>query len=155
MEGSLTLEWQGRRLTLRRGPKGTTAWGAFSAVWTATGENVEGLTAETCGETLLGVSREVFERTAFVEQGQMALTPSSHLEMRVAALATTGEEDVSGTAGSAGEEGTVGAFSPEQAPSERTKTRANSSAANRFIGAGLLYRSVFSAPLGLVGICSG
>lgn len=59
MEGSLTLEWQGRRLTLRRGPKGTTAWGAFSAVWTATGENVEGLTAETCGETLLGVSREV------------------------------------------------------------------------------------------------
>lgn len=95
MEGSLTLEWQGRRLTLRRGPKGTTAWGAFSAVWTATGENVEGLTAETCGETLLGVSREVFERTAFVEQGQMALTPSSHLEMRVAALATTGEEDVS------------------------------------------------------------
>ncbi len=95
MEGSLTLEWQGRSLTLRRGPKGTAAWGAFSAVWTATGEAVPGLTAENCGETLLGVSREVFERTAFVGQGEIALSPSGDLEKRVAALATSGEEDVS------------------------------------------------------------
>lgn len=95
MEGALTLEWKGRSLTLRRGPKGTAAWGAFSARWTATGETVEGLTAENCGETLLGVSREVFERTAFVGQGEISLTPSGDLEKRVAALATSGEEDVS------------------------------------------------------------
>lgn len=95
MEGSLTLEWKGRSLTLRRGPKGTTAWGTFSAVWTATGECVDGLTAENCGETLLGVSREVFERTAFVGQGEIFLSPSGDLEKRVAALATSGEEDVS------------------------------------------------------------
>ncbi|MCI9264816.1 MAG: AAA family ATPase [Oscillospiraceae bacterium] len=95
MEGSLTLEWQGRSLTLRRGPKGTAAWGTFSAVWTATGEPVPGLTGENCGETLLGVSREVFERTAFVGQGEIALSPSGDLEKRVAALATSGEEDVS------------------------------------------------------------
>lgn len=95
MEGSLTLEWQGRSLTLRRGPKGTAAWGAFSAVWTATGEPVPGLTGENCGETLLGISREVFERTAFVGQGEIALSPSGDLEKRVAALATSGEEDVS------------------------------------------------------------
>lgn len=95
MEGTLTLERQGRSLTLYRGPKGSAPWGAFSAVWTATGEAVEGLTAENCGETLLGVSREVFERTAFVGQGEISLSPSADLEKRVAALATSGEEDVS------------------------------------------------------------
>ena len=95
MEGTLTLKWQGRELTLYRGPKGTTPWGAFSAVWAATGEPVAELTAENCGETLLGVSREVFERTAFVGQGEIALSPSGDLEKRVAALATSGEEDVS------------------------------------------------------------
>lgn len=95
MEGTLTLERQGRSLTLYRGPKGSTPWGTFSAVWTATGEAVEGLTAENCGEALLGVSREVFERTAFVGQGEISLSPSADLEKRVAALATSGEEDVS------------------------------------------------------------
>lgn len=95
MEGTMTLTWQGRDLTLYRGPKGNVPWGAFSAVWTATQEPVEGLTGETCGETLLGVSREVFERTAFVGQGEIFLSPSADLEKRVAALATTGEEEVS------------------------------------------------------------
>ena len=95
MEGTLTLTWQGRDITLYRGPKGSTPWGTFTAVYTATGEAVPGLTAETCGETLLGVSREVFERTAFVGQGEAALSPSGDLEQRVAALATSGEEEVS------------------------------------------------------------
>ena len=95
MEGRVTLEWQGRDITLYRGPKGNTPWGAFSAVYTATGEAVPGLTGENCGEKLLGISREVFERTAFVGQGEVALSPSADLEKRVAALATTGEEEVS------------------------------------------------------------
>ena len=64
-------------------------------MWTATQEPVEGLTGENCGEVLLGVSREVFERTALVGQGEIFLSPSADLEKRVAALATTGEEDVS------------------------------------------------------------
>lgn len=95
MEGSLTLEWRGRSITLYRGAKGTTPWGAFSATYTATGEPVPELTADTCGETLLGVSREVFERTAFVGQGQIALSPSADLEKRAATLASSGEEEVS------------------------------------------------------------
>ena len=95
MEGSLTLTWQGRDITLYRGPKGNTPWGAFSAVYTTTGEAVPGLTGENCGETLLEISREVFERTAFVGQGEGSLSPSADLEKRVAALATTGEEEVS------------------------------------------------------------
>ena len=95
MEGSMTITWQGRDLTLYRGPKGTTPWGTFTATYTATGEAVPGLTGENCGEVLLGVSREVFERTAFVGQGEIFLSPSADLEKRVAALATTGEEEVS------------------------------------------------------------
>ncbi len=95
MEGSVTLEWQGREITLCRGPKGTTPWGTFTAVWTATQEPVEELTAENCGEVLLGISREVFERTAFVGQGKVSLSPSADLEKRVAALATSGDEEVS------------------------------------------------------------
>ena len=75
MEGTLTLTWQGRDITLYRGPKGSTPWGTFTAVYTATGEAVPGLTAETCGGTLLGVSREGFERTAFVGQGEAAPSP--------------------------------------------------------------------------------
>ncbi len=95
MEGTAILEWRGRSLTLYRGPRGSVPWGAFSAVWTASGEKVDGLTAENCGETLTGVSREVFERTAFVGQGGAFLSPSGELEKRVAALATSGEEEVS------------------------------------------------------------
>ena len=95
MEGTLELLWQGREITIYRGPKGSVPWGSFSARWSATQEDVPGLTAENCGEKLLGVSREVFERTAFVHQGEITLTPSADLERRVAALATSGEEDVS------------------------------------------------------------
>lgn len=95
MEGTVDLVWKGRGITLRRGPRGNVPWGAFSAVWTATGEAVPFLNAENCGETLLGVSREVFERTAFVGQGEVFLSPSGELEKRVATLAASGEEEVS------------------------------------------------------------
>ncbi len=49
MEGRLDLEWQGRDITLRRGPKGSTPFGTFSAVYTGTEEAVPGLTAANCG----------------------------------------------------------------------------------------------------------
>ena len=68
MEGELTLEWQGRDITIRRSPRGNTPFGTFSAVYTGTEEPVPGLTAESCGELLLGVGREVFERSAFLGQ---------------------------------------------------------------------------------------
>lgn len=95
MEGSVRLEWRGRELTVYRGPKGSVSWGAFSALWSATNEPVEGMTGDNCGELLLGVSREVFERTAFVGQDGAFLSPSADLERRIAALATSGEEEVS------------------------------------------------------------
>ena len=95
MEGVVDLEWKGEEITLRRGPKGNTPFGKFEAVYTATGEPVPFLTADNVGETLIGAPREVFERSAFVGQGGTAIDGAPALEARIAALASSGEEDVS------------------------------------------------------------
>jgi len=95
MEGVLELEWKGEKITLRRGPKGNTPFGKFEAVYTDTGEPVGYLTADNVGETLIGTPREVFERSAFVGQGETAIDGAPALEARIAALASSGEEDVS------------------------------------------------------------
>ena len=96
MEGTMDLEWQDRDITLRRGPKGSAPFGAFSAVYTGTEEAVPGLTAANCGELLTGVGREVFERAAFIGSGgDLAVTAAPELERRIAALVSSGEEDVS------------------------------------------------------------
>lgn len=52
---------------------------------------------EPVGETLLGVRREVFERSAFIAQAQLPISgdKTGELERRITALSTTGEEDVS------------------------------------------------------------
>ena len=97
MEGTLEVEWQGRDVTIVRGPRGGTPWGEFRACYTATQEPVPGMTGDNCGELLLGVSRAVFERTAFLIQDSGGLTPSAELEKRVAALASTGDEVISFT----------------------------------------------------------
>ncbi|OUN83382.1 hypothetical protein B5G06_07500 [Flavonifractor sp. An52] len=95
MEGVVELEWKGEQITLRRGPKGNTPFGKFEAVYTDTGEPVGYLTADNVGETLIGAPREVFERSAFVCQGGAAIDGAPALEARIAALASSGEEDVS------------------------------------------------------------
>jgi len=56
---------------------------------------VPGLTGPSCGETLLGVSREVFERSAFIRQSGLSISQDAGLERRIAALITSGEEDTS------------------------------------------------------------
>ena len=96
MEGELVLTWHGRDITLRRGRQGNSPFGAFSAVYTGTEEPVPGMTGDTCGQLLLGVGQEVFERSAFVGQGgSLAVTSVPELERRIAALVSSGEEDVS------------------------------------------------------------
>ena len=64
-------------------------------MYTDTGELVGYLTADNVGETLIGAPREVFERSAFVGQGGAAIDGAPALEARIAALASSGEEDVS------------------------------------------------------------
>ena len=95
MEGELVLELAGRDITIRRGPRGNIPFGAFSAVYTGTEEPVPGLTAANCGELLTGVGAEVFSRSAFLGSGSGPLTTAPELERRIAALVSSGEEDVS------------------------------------------------------------
>ena len=96
MEGELTLEWQGRDITLRRFTKGATPFGGFSAVYTDTQQPIPELTAQNCGDVLLGVGREVWERSAFIGSAPtLAIDGTPELERRIAALFSSGEEDVS------------------------------------------------------------
>ena len=96
MEGEMTLAWLGRDITLRRFTKGATPFGGFSAVYTDTQQPVLELTAQNCGEVLLGVGREVWERSAFVGSAPtLAIDGTPELERRINALFSSGQEDVS------------------------------------------------------------
>ena len=98
MAGELQVEWQGKDITIRRFPAKNHPFGGFEAVYTATGDPVPGLTAANVGEQLTGTGKEVFLRSAFVGQNGAAVTPNGELEARIAALATSGQEDVSRSA---------------------------------------------------------
>ena len=96
MQGSMEIEQDGQRLTIsRRTARANSPMGAFSAAYTDTATPVEGLTAANCGEVLLGIPREVFERSAFIRQAGIPIDQDAELERRIAALITTGEEDTS------------------------------------------------------------
>lgn len=96
MAGRLDCRVGGNELTLLRETKRQTApLGDFKAVRAGTMDEYPGLTGQNCGETLLGVSREVYERSAFIRQAGLPVTQDAGLEKRIAALITTGEEDTS------------------------------------------------------------
>lgn len=95
LAGTLELTWQGEEITLLRSAKGSNPFGAFQAIYTATGRSVPGLTGENCGECLLGVPREVFERSALIGQDSLPVEGVPTLDSRIAALVSSGEEDVS------------------------------------------------------------
>lgn len=93
MRGTLTLTCEKGDITLQRDTaRANSPMGRFSAVYTGSGEAVDGLTAADCGETLLGVPCEVYERSAFIRQSSLTVDASAELERRIAALITTGEE---------------------------------------------------------------
>lgn len=95
MEGVIELERAGRRITLTRTSTARAPLGVFSAVYTDSGLPVEGMTGANCGELLLGVPKSVYQRSAFVRQSGLGLTPDDDLEARLSALVTTGDEAVS------------------------------------------------------------
>jgi len=95
MEGVIELEHAGRRITLTRTSTARAPLGVFSAAYTESGLPVEGMTGANCGETLLGVPKRVYQRSAFVRQAGLGLTPDDELEARLSALVTTGDEAVS------------------------------------------------------------
>lgn len=96
MSGTLELTTGLGDITLQRDTARANApMGRFSAVYTGTSEEVAQLTAADCGETLLGIPREVYERSAFIRQSGLAIDADAELERRIAALITTGEEGAS------------------------------------------------------------
>lgn len=68
---------------------------AFSATVTGTGRPVPGLASDTAGETLTGVPREVFERSAFIRQAGLEMSNDPELDRRISAIVSSGDEDVS------------------------------------------------------------
>ena len=95
MAGEVLLTWRGRDILLRRFAKGAAPFGGFEAVDAATGEAIPGLNGANCGEVLLGVGREIWQRSAFVGQSGIGVDADPELERRIAALVSSGEEDVS------------------------------------------------------------
>ena len=90
MRGTLALTCQKGDITLQRDTaRANSPMGRFSAVYTGSGEAVDGLTAADCGETLLGVPCEVYERSAFIRQSSLTVDASTELERRIAALQGT------------------------------------------------------------------
>ena len=67
----------------------------FSARVTGTDLPVRGLDGATAGQTLTGVTAEVFRRTAFIGQAGLAVTEDPELERRIGTIVSSGEEEVS------------------------------------------------------------
>ncbi len=98
MQGSMQIESDGNDITVVRTTKTASApMREFSAVYTGTNTPVEGLNGTNAGEALTGVSRDVFRRSAFIEQGAVAVTHSAELEKRIGAIVSAGDEDCSYT----------------------------------------------------------
>lgn len=95
MEGRLCVVHEGRRITIERSSTARSPLGVFRAFDTDSGQSIETLTAANCGQTLLGVPRQVFERSAFLRQDGAAISMDATLEQRLNALVTTGDETIS------------------------------------------------------------
>ena len=93
MGGRLDLEYEGSELTLTRQGRGTAPLRDCTVVYAGTNTPVRGIDNAAPGVSLLGVSKDVFERSAFIGQGKLAGSASSpDLEKRIASIVQTGEE---------------------------------------------------------------
>ncbi len=95
MEGKLLLEQDGQRITLERKSTARAPLGVLRAFLTETGQPLPELTAQTCGQSLLGIPRQVFERSAFLRQDGIAISMDDTLEQRLGALVSSGDELIS------------------------------------------------------------
>ena len=96
MSGKLDCLADGQEITLLRTTRRASApMGEFQALYTNTADTVPNLTAALCGEQLLGISREVYARSAFIRQNNIGITQNVELERRIASLISSGEESTS------------------------------------------------------------
>ena len=92
MEGRMDLNWNGQDITIERSTRGRIPMGEFRAYETHTGLDIPALTAENCGQQLLGVEKEVFTRSGFLRFTDLPVTEDEQLRSRLNALVTTGDE---------------------------------------------------------------
>lgn len=96
MQGEMEVTVGDKNISISRETRLKTApMREFSAVYTGTNIPVEGMTGQNAGEMLTGATKEVFRRSALIEQGQVAVSGSPELEKRIAAIVSTGDEDCS------------------------------------------------------------
>ncbi len=95
LEGRMDVLFKDREITIRRSGSDSSPFSNFKAVYTATGDAVPDMTAESAGEILTGLDRSSFERSAYIGQDAMVISDSSELERRINAIVTTGQEEMS------------------------------------------------------------
>ena len=96
MSGRIDLNWMGRDITIERSTRGRIPMGEFRAFETASGLPIPELTADNCGEKLVGVEQGVFRRAGFIRFSDLPVTRSEELSRRLNALVTTGDESGDG-----------------------------------------------------------
>ena len=92
MSGRMDLNWNGRDITIERSTKGRTVFGQFRAYETHTHVDVPELTADNCGDLLLGVEKNVFTKAGFLRLSDLPVTDDEALRRRLNSLVTTGDE---------------------------------------------------------------
>ena len=96
MQGSMDIHAEGEDYTIVRTTQRAGApMGACVCTYTGTADSVPHIDPHSPGETLLGIGREVFSRSAFIAQGALPLDKDVELERRISALVSSGEEEVS------------------------------------------------------------
>ncbi len=96
MSGRIDLHWQGRDITIERSSTARSPMSRFRAYETDTGLAVPELTADNCGEKLLGVEQSVYLRSGFLRLRDLPVTQDEALRRRLQALVTTGDDSGSG-----------------------------------------------------------
>ena len=93
MSGRIDLNWNGRDITIERSTRGRIPLGEFRAYETRTGLELPEITAENCGQMLLGVERSVFCRSGFIRFSDLNVSDDEAFRRRLNNLVTTGDED--------------------------------------------------------------
>ena len=97
MEGTMDITVSGDNITLQRTALGKAPMRNFTAVYTGTEIPVKGLTSENAGASLTGVTRPVFQRTAFIRQHGLHVTQTPDLEKKISSIISSGDETLSFT----------------------------------------------------------
>ena len=92
MTGTMDIEYDGAEITLFRQGRDNAPMRDFTVTYTGTSNVVKSIEPTAVGETILGITKDVFERSAFIGQGNIAVGGSPELEKRISAIVQTGEE---------------------------------------------------------------